>query len=220
VKRLHWIHYLAYLRAGKPTEEGEHHTDGHNAARGGASPDAVRGDVAAVNAGDGTTALGSGSWTGALCFSPADIDGVLQAETTKKEAWTRSLVDLASVNCHSFVDILFNGFASVEDTETDLAGEDTIGENIEHTGEWSANVTPDPIGWITLDVSTLDEMLPSLLRFGRVFVGTDKGGSGLVFVRNADSSVLAAESADAAASDEATSTISGTAPGVPGRKFP
>jgi hypothetical protein len=79
----------------------------------------------------------------------------------RAEAGGDMRLDLAEVECVPFDDVILEAFGPSAHAE----------------------------GWITLSTSTIRELLPTLINFGRVFVGTDKGGDGLLLVREADAHI-------------------------------
>ncbi|MET4675848.1 MULTISPECIES: hypothetical protein [unclassified Luteibacter] len=79
----------------------------------------------------------------------------------RAEAGGDKRLDLAEIECIPFEDVILEAFGP----------------------------QAHPEGWITLSTSTIRGLLPTLLNFGRVFVGTDKGGDGLLLVREADAHI-------------------------------
>jgi len=144
IKRLHFVHYLAYLRS-KPVAPVE--------AASGTAQSASK--ALGTNDTDTEDSVSNNRFTGAVCVTLSQLnDFVVTPATVDKN--TR--LDLADVECIPFDDVILEAFGPPGFAE----------------------------GWITLSTSTIRELLPTLLNFGRVFVGTDKGGDGLLLVREAD----------------------------------
>ncbi|QDE39873.1 hypothetical protein FIV34_11955 [Luteibacter pinisoli] len=97
--------------------------------------------------------------TGAVCVPVSALAPQLSHEERFGAGMPeRTLVDLSTVICHRLVDVILNAFSG------------------SHFGK-------DVDGWISLDASTIEIVLPDLQRFGHLFMGTDKGGASVNVVK-------------------------------------
>ncbi|UPG92797.1 hypothetical protein [Luteibacter aegosomatissinici] len=98
-----------------------------------------------------------------LCTTLTDLEDCMGREAEEGPA-RKHVVDLATVNCYRFIDVLLNAF-----------------EPISQDGMLGCH------GWLRVTAETVRQMLPALQTLGDVFMTTDKGGEGFTITCAADS---------------------------------
>jgi hypothetical protein len=104
--------------------------------------------------------------TAVVCVPLSHLAGRLKREG-ENVGFRNNLVDLASVHCYRFIDVLLAAFSPERKTQ----------------------------GWIIVSATVVKAMLPALQDLGQVFIATDRGGDGATPANDASAGALLAPAA-------------------------